>query len=656
MRLPEITLDDRHFQSLVDEARLRIADTCPEWTEHNVSDPGITLIELFAWMTDLLLHRVNQLPVRLQLALLELLDITPQPPEPAGAGLRFLLAGPQQHPVLIPASTEVASDDAPGRPAIVYTTAREVVLPTLTLRSVVLERTGAFTSIRVVDGVARPVGADREVFSTRPTGGDCLYLGFRQPIANLVLDIAVKTVQARGVAIAPALAPLDWEVSTRDGTWAPATVVKDTTGGLNFTEGAVRLQVPARESVFAVAGEAMHWVRCRVRPSSPEPGHDYLDPPKIMELSATACGAIVPAEHAHVATDELLGYSDGTPGQRFALHQTPALALDRDDEGLEVRDPVSGEFVAWTLRDSLAASGALDRHYRFDAVTGEVEFGPAVRETTGWRQCGAIPPAGVAIRMKAYRYGGGTDGNLEANTLTHLRTGVPGIGAVTNPAPTTGGVGRQSMAELRSDAAQLFRTRRRAVTTGDFETLVDALPRVHRSRCLGSTTGDPARVYVLPTIADGQTAGPTPANATASPALVEEVRRMLEGCMVLGTSVHVTPAPLRIAVVAVEVTVAGEQSVKPVQEAITRALSRFVNPYIGDQSGGGWTWGRSLHAGELTPLVRAIPRVTGVGFVRLYEVDAATGRPTHGRVKDRLSIAPEELLISGTHLVRAVVG
>ena len=51
MRLPEIKLDDRRFQDLVSEARTRIARACPEWTEHNVSDPGITLIELFAWMT-----------------------------------------------------------------------------------------------------------------------------------------------------------------------------------------------------------------------------------------------------------------------------------------------------------------------------------------------------------------------------------------------------------------------------------------------------------------------------------------------------------------------------------------------------------------------------------------------------------------------------
>ena len=55
-------LDDRHFQDIVDEAKKRIPHYCKDWTDHNVSDPGVTMIELFAWMTDILLYRLNQVP------------------------------------------------------------------------------------------------------------------------------------------------------------------------------------------------------------------------------------------------------------------------------------------------------------------------------------------------------------------------------------------------------------------------------------------------------------------------------------------------------------------------------------------------------------------------------------------------------------------
>ena len=52
MALPVPNLDDRRFQDLVDDAKRLVQQKCPEWTDHNVSDPGVTLIETFAWMTD----------------------------------------------------------------------------------------------------------------------------------------------------------------------------------------------------------------------------------------------------------------------------------------------------------------------------------------------------------------------------------------------------------------------------------------------------------------------------------------------------------------------------------------------------------------------------------------------------------------------------
>ena len=51
MSLPAPDLDDRSFQDIVDEAKRLIPRYCPEWTNHNLSDPGVALIELFAWMS-----------------------------------------------------------------------------------------------------------------------------------------------------------------------------------------------------------------------------------------------------------------------------------------------------------------------------------------------------------------------------------------------------------------------------------------------------------------------------------------------------------------------------------------------------------------------------------------------------------------------------
>ena len=100
MRLPEIELDDRRFQDLVSEARMRISRACPEWTEHNVSDPGITLIELFAWMTEMTIYRLNRVPDKLHVALLDLLGIRLDGPSAATTSLRFRLADKPIEPIV----------------------------------------------------------------------------------------------------------------------------------------------------------------------------------------------------------------------------------------------------------------------------------------------------------------------------------------------------------------------------------------------------------------------------------------------------------------------------------------------------------------------------------------------------------------------------
>jgi len=53
-------LDDRRYADLVEEARALIPTHAPEWTNHNPSDPGITLIELFAWLTEMQIYRLNR--------------------------------------------------------------------------------------------------------------------------------------------------------------------------------------------------------------------------------------------------------------------------------------------------------------------------------------------------------------------------------------------------------------------------------------------------------------------------------------------------------------------------------------------------------------------------------------------------------------------
>src|SRR5512132_2507195 len=113
MALPVPNLDDRRFQDLVDEAKRLVQQRCPEWSDHNVSDPGVTLIELFAWMTDQLLYRLNRVPDRNYVKFLELIGVRLFPATPARTDVTFWLSAPQPNVVRIPAATEVATPRTP---------------------------------------------------------------------------------------------------------------------------------------------------------------------------------------------------------------------------------------------------------------------------------------------------------------------------------------------------------------------------------------------------------------------------------------------------------------------------------------------------------------------------------------------------------------
>jgi hypothetical protein len=75
-------LDDRTYADLVQEALSMLPHYAPEWTNHNPSDPGITLIELLAYFTEMLIYRLNRVTRENKLKFLWLLrERTPEDTE-----------------------------------------------------------------------------------------------------------------------------------------------------------------------------------------------------------------------------------------------------------------------------------------------------------------------------------------------------------------------------------------------------------------------------------------------------------------------------------------------------------------------------------------------------------------------------------------------
>jgi len=125
--IPPPKLDDRTFNDIVEEAISMIPRYAPEWTNHNPSDPGITLIELAAWMTDLLIYRLNQVPEKNYVAFLNLLGIKLHAPRAARALVRFsLVEGSVKQRV--PRGTQVSTPQATEVYTVTFETARDAVV------------------------------------------------------------------------------------------------------------------------------------------------------------------------------------------------------------------------------------------------------------------------------------------------------------------------------------------------------------------------------------------------------------------------------------------------------------------------------------------------------------------------------------------------
>jgi len=663
MGLPTRNLDDRTFQDIVDEAKKRIAASCPGWTDHNVSDPGITLVELFAWMTEMILYRLNQVPEKNYRKFMELLGIRLQEPEPARTEVTFYLSAPQPQAVVIRQGTEVATVRAEGQPSVTFSTDHDLeVRPPRLATLAVGGAQQAGQELRTHNlqhlGVA---GFELEVFGSQPQVGNALYLGFENDLSHHVVGIDLICPTATGLGIDPANPPWQWEVSdTQDpqGAWRPAVVESDSTGGMNQS-GTVMLRLP-RMAMRELAGQRAYWLRCRVVEPAVE-GRGYDKSPRITNLAAYSWGASAMATHASVVTGEVLGRSDGSPGQTFKLEHAPLLRRAAD-EVVEVRTQGEARWEPWVEVPDFSASGPHDKHFTCDSATGEVRFGPALRLPDGTvRSYGAIPPRGALVRFAKYRYGGGVIGNVQAGMLTVLKTSIPYVDRVTNHRGASGGIDAESIEAAEMRVPEFLRSQGRAVTASDYEALaMRADSRVQRARCVQPLAADvpqpggafasplAGRVYLLLVPKVAQPAERiAPEDLRLPEDLVDAVRRYLDDYRLLTVRLDIREP--EYIVVAVQVAVAARPNSNPerVRASVERRLYGFLNPIVGGP-GQGWPFGRALYPSDLYACLQGIEGIEFIEALRIFQVHPSGDRT---EVTGRLDVPVHGLIASGEHRV-----
>ncbi|WP_371576789.1 putative baseplate assembly protein [Streptomyces sp. NBC_01314] len=648
MALPSPNLDDRRFQQFVDDAKRYIQQRAPEWTDHNVSDPGVTLVETVAHMADQIVYRLNRVPEKNHLAFLDLVGITLFPPSAARTDVTFWLSAPQEEPVPLPVGTEVATLRTESEEAVVFATERELSVVPCELRHLVTQRPGEPVADRTADLAE---GKDLMCFAESPRPGDCMLFGLTAAVPYCAIVLELDSV-VDGVGVDPRQPPLVWEAWTEDG-WTVCEIDRDGTGGLN-RPGEVILHMPGGHTLSRTGGQEAGWLRCRV--TEPLPGQPfYTTSPTVRAAEAFTIGGTTTAVHAETVYDEALGESTGLPGQRLRLAHFPVVG---DTPPVVLQTAEHDGWTDWDVVPSFAASASYDRHITLDSATGEIAFGPAVREPDGTlREYGAVAPKGAVIRAVRYRTGGGRAGNVARGAIRVLRTSVPYVSEVVNREAARGGVDAETVEEAKVRAPITLRAQERAVTLRDYEELARrAAPETARITCLEGEEGEhgayAVRVLVVPQAVPDPGGRLRFEQLVPGDALLRRITRHLDERRLIGTRLAVGPPFYQgITVVATLHAFRGTDTDR-VRRQAHDALYRHLDPLTGGADGRGWPFGRPVQSGEVFAVLQRVPGVELVDDVQLHPADPLTGK--RGDPTNRIDLSPPSLVFSFDHRVRVI--
>ncbi|MCW3819474.1 putative baseplate assembly protein [Micromonospora sp. DR5-3] len=267
MTLPVPHLDDRAFLDLVTEARERIRRSCPDWTDLSAHDPGMALLEAFAYLTEVMIYRLNQLPEKAYVAFLNLLGVARHPPTAAWADVRFSRTGPDRGAVRVPAGTRVAAARGADPRPVVFVTTEPALLPEgeteVTVRMHHCEPVEA-ELLGVGTGQAGQVFRAARAPLTRTTEALDLLLGVEVPTGSVELGAAAREHEGRTYEI---WRPVDSFAGV--GPQAKVYLVDRASGVVTFAP-ALDLRPPAGPETGPDAGPDVEGV--------PGPGIDGLAP------------------------------------------------------------------------------------------------------------------------------------------------------------------------------------------------------------------------------------------------------------------------------------------------------------------------------------------------------------------------------------------
>ena len=534
MALEPVKLDDMTWNDMVAAIRSRIpADSEGRWTLHAPVDPGITLLELFAWLLEQRLYWMDQVPDSLVGAALALLGADEPKPAQAAAtaiGLYDRAQSPQAF-----RTVDVGTKFQPVRstqpPLIFSTGAPLTLLPVVpgqpfSLYIGGLDRTADLRQGRALrlfpaDGSSSEAKVVLNLSSSVPaeTPKAPFSLLFKLRVSEDILP----QWQPDATADVPPPVEISWWYRGKNGDLAQFPSVDDGTGGFRRS-GIVRFPFPAdwlSETTSSKTGNLGYAIWIRVKQAT------FTAPPRIERLEPNVCIAnnqwlvspkpwremvLLPlpgntislADHVENNIDKKKMAWLPLPGNTISLADHVENDIDKNYRPLEQSVKLSlterGEQTyQWQATNDLTLHGPADRVFAVDRESRKLFFGDGL---TG-RLPVLSPTAETNVALQ-YEVGGGSEGNLEENLcweLAPLQAMPPLSLAGPDPVPSRsglkdcseestsdlfaqnlvsaeGGADPETMAMARQRAAAQLRRLDRAVTRDDYEEIARTTPGV----------------------------------------------------------------------------------------------------------------------------------------------------------------------------------
>lgn len=616
MTLPKENLDNKVFSDLLKEAISRIPIYAPEWTDYNIHDPGITFIELFAWLTEMQIYRLNRISDKSYRKFLKLMGIQKlKSANAAKLDVTFsLLSGIIQPdmPVTVPKSTIVAATDLVTGEDILFRTEYDLTIINTELR--VLSHQAEAGNIYIENSQANE---NENVYyfafgSDKPKKDDELYIGFKDDpgkeivLAFHLLDDEPLKKEENSVLVPSGI--LIWEYLANE-KWNKVENITDGTTHLSVS-GRVRINIPnsiENKDIDNFPTKGLYWLRCRVDVAG------YELPPKIDCILLNTVPAV------HVIQYENKFSSTGLPDFYIDLKYAPVLdqkVLDKTDENkqkinLSVYPSSSNSYVQWIEVEDFDSSKPENEHYTVDLASGRVTFGNGIN--------GKIPPKDAEIEISYYS-GGGTRGNVKPGAITRIISNdrskdIIGKVTVTNNKAASGGTEAETLEEAIQRARKELKKVTRAVTSADYEYLAlntpglrvaraKALPRYHPSQ-------DREVPGIISVIVVPKSSLDNP-NPMPSQNFVRAVYSHLEKYRLLTTELFVLPPKYVNVLVTATVVVKPKNLPNKVKENVENKLKDFLHPVSGGFDHKGWPFGRSVYISEI---YEVIDGVEGVDYV-----------------------------------------